>query len=120
FLAALATPVFFGPRFDEHAAHIEGRRAHAAELASSFRDIASELRVTNDSLLTATQNEITKTLTVVAFLALPLTLIASIFGMNATPRPLVTEEHGFSAILGIMALTAFALYVYFRYLKRWL
>lgn len=119
FLAALGTPAFLGSNFDEHAAHIEGRRTHAAGLVSSLRAIAQELRVTNDSLLTASQNQVTKTLTVMAFVALPLTLIASIFGMNANPMPLVTSPHGFSAILGLMALTGLGLFMYFR-IKKWL
>ena len=119
FLAILGTPAFFGTGFEEHAAHIEARRIHAASLVSSYRAVAQELRATNDSLLSASQNQVTKTLTVMAFTALPLTLIASIFGMNADPMPLVHEEHGFSAILGLMLAAGLALYAFFRF-KKWL
>ena len=119
FLAALATPGFCGTNFEEHAARIEARRVHAAALVSSYRAIAQELRITNDSLLTANQNQVTKTLTVMAFTALPLTLIASIFGMNAEKMPFIHEEHGFWIVLGIMALASLAFFVYFK-LKRWL
>lgn len=119
FLAFLNAPAFLGTVFEGQAAHIEGRRQHAADLVASLRAIAGELRVTNDSLLTAAQNAVTKTLTVMAFTALPLTLISSIFGMNADPMPLVHEPHGFWVILSLMAATGIALYAYFR-LKRWL
>lgn len=119
FLAALGTPAFFGMTFDEHAARIEGRRAHAAAMVSSYRDVANELRLTNDSMLSATQNQITRTLTVVAFIAMPLTLIASIFGMNTPTMPLVEHTYGFWIILGLMGLAAIALYLFFRS-KRWL
>lgn len=119
FLAALATPGFFGIAFEEHAAHIEARRVHAAALVSSYRAVAQELRITNDSLLTASQNQVTKTLTVMAFIALPLTLIASIFGMNAEKMPFIHGEHGFWIVLALMGGAAFLLYVYFR-LKKWL
>lgn len=119
FLAALATPTFFGSNFDEHAIHIEARRIHAAALVASYRAVAQELRVTNDSLLSASQNQVTKTLTVMAFTALPLTLIASIFGMNVEAMPIVHGPNGFWMILGIMAGAALTLYVYFK-LRRWL
>ena len=98
---------------------MEGRRAHAADLVSSLRAVAQELRVTNDSLLSASQNSVTKTLTVMAFTALPLTLIASIFGMNADPMPLVNEPLGFWIIIGLMAAAGLALFAYFR-LRKWL
>ena len=119
FLAVLNAPAFFGTVFEEQAVHIEGRRQHAADLVASLRAVATELRVTNDSLLNASQNAVTKTLTVMAFTALPLTLIASIFGMNADPMPLVNEPNGFWAILGLMAAAGIGLYAYFR-LRRWL
>ena len=119
FLAALSTPAFFGTTFEESAAHIEARRIHAASLVASYRAIAQELRVTNDSLLSASQNQVTKTLTVMAFTAVPLTLIASVFGMNVEAMPIVHEPNGFWIVLGIMAGAALALYVYFK-LRRWL
>lgn len=119
FLEALARPGFFGKKFAEHHARIEARRADAMERVMSYRAVAEALRTTNDSLLSASQNQITKTLTVVAFIALPLTLIASTFGMNANPMPLVNEPHGFSILVGIMALTGIGLYLFFR-IKRWL
>lgn len=119
FLAALRTPAFFGSVFEEEAAHIEGRRRHAADLVSSFRAVARELRITNDSLLTASQNRITKTLTVMAFTAVPLTLIASVFGMNTEYMPFVESPHGFWIILFLMLVAGVCLYAYFK-IKRWL
>lgn len=119
FLAALATPGFFGMNFEEHAVHIEARRTHAAGLVSSYRAVAQELRITNDSLLSASQNQVTKTLTVMAFTAVPLTLIASVFGMNAENMPLVHGPNGFWVILGIMVATGLVLLALFR-LKKWL
>lgn len=119
FLAVLNAPAFFGTVFEEQAAHIEGRRQHAADLVASLRAVATELRITNDSLLTASQNAVTKTLTVMAFTALPLTLIASVFGMNTESMPLVAEPDGFWKILALMGAAVVAFYAYFR-LKRWL
>ena len=119
FLAALATPAFFGTAFEEPATHIEARRMHAASLVASYRAVAQELRITNDSLLSANQNKVTKTLTVMAFTAVPLTLLASVFGMNAEYMPIVHHEHGFWIILALMGLTGLTLYTYFK-LRKWL
>ena len=119
FLAALATPAFFGSNFEDPATHIEARRMHAASLVTSYRAVAQELRITNDSLLSSSQNQVTKTLTVMAFTALPLTLIASIFGMNAESMPIVHGEYGFWILIGFMAVTGIALYTYFK-LRKWL
>lgn len=119
FLAGLGTPAFLGTAFNEHAIHIEARRVHAAGLVSSLRAVAQELRITNDSLLSASQNQVTKTLTVMAFTALPLTLIASIFGMNTEYMPIVHSPYGFWIILGLMAFAALSLFAYFR-LRKWL
>lgn len=119
FLAALATPAFFGSTFEDPAAHIEARRIHAASLVASYRAVAQELRITNDSLLSASQNQVTKTLTVMAFTAVPLTLLASVFGMNVETMPIVRSEYAFWIILGLMGFTALALYTYFK-LRKWL
>lgn len=119
FLDALSRPVYLGAKFAEHHARIEARRAHAMERVLSYRAVAEALRTTNDSLLSASQNQITKTLTVVAFIALPLTLIASIFGMNADPMPLVDIPNGFWIIMALMVVAGLAMYAYFR-IKRWL
>lgn len=119
FLETLQEKTHLGASFQEHAVRIEGRRAHAAETASAYRAIAQELRATNDSLLSASQNEVTKTLTVVAFIALPLTLIASIFGMNTPIMPLVKSPDGFWIIIGLMIVVSLGLYAFFR-VKRWL
>ncbi len=118
FLTGLQTSAFFGKKFAEHAARIEAERDHAAALVSSYRAVASELRVTNDSLLSAGQNEIMKRLTVMSFIILPLTLITGIFGMNVESMPLVSEKDAFFVVLFIMVATV-AIFVGFFKFKRW-
>jgi magnesium transporter len=117
FLDRLASPAFLGKGFAENAAHIEAQRAHAAALVTSFRAVARELHTTNDSLLNATQNEVIKRLTIMSFIALPLTLIASIFGMNAEHMPLVHDIHGFWLVIGIMLAAALGLFGIFKLKK---
>ena len=119
FLDRLATPAFFGKSFEENAVHIEGEREHVAELVSSYRSAATELRATNDSLLSAGQNEVMKLLTFLVFLTSPFTIIAGIFGMNVEKTPLTGNPYEFWLIIFIAFFTSFTMYTYFRY-RKWI
>jgi magnesium transporter len=59
-------------------------------------------------------NEIMKVLTVIATLFIPLTFIASIYGMNFEHMPELQSRFGYPAVLGLMALVAGGLRYYFR------
>jgi len=78
-----------------------------------------ELRETNNSLLTTKQNEVMKTLTIVAFTTFPLTLFASIFGMNSKNMPIIGHQNDFWIILGIMLAASIGFFAYFKY-KKWI
>ncbi|MGH7175406.1 MAG: magnesium transporter CorA family protein [Minisyncoccia bacterium] len=119
FLAAVERRGFFGPHFTERATRISAEREHVARLANTHRKIASELQATNATLLNARQNEIVKTLTVMAFMTFPLGLVASIFSMDTRDTPIVGLPGGFWIILGIMILMAVGFFIYFR-ARRWL
>ncbi len=119
FLGELQTAAFFGKTFGERASRIEAERAHAAAIVASYRAVASELRITNDSLLSSGQNEVMKTLTIMAFVTFPLTLVSSIFGMNTDMLPLVGLPHDFWIIIGIMIALALSFFTFFR-IKKWL
>jgi len=118
FLAALAVPEFFGKRFAARAARIRAAHDHAAALVGSYRAVLRELRITNDSLLSTSQNEVMKTLSLMAIVALPMTLVASVFGMNATYMPFVHEPFGFWTILGLMVIASLLVFLFFK-VKRW-
>lgn len=119
FLDELTTPAFFGRSFIPHAAHIMALRDHVASLISAYRAVVTELRQTNDSLLNSTQNEIMKTLTIMAFVTFPLTLVSSIFGMNTAYLPFVGMPGDFWIVLSIMITLATGFFIFFR-VKRWL
>ncbi len=118
-LAELSQPNFFGKEFLEHSAHIEAEREHVASLISSYREVANELRDTNDSLLSASQNEVMKTLTVITVIILPLSLIVDLFQMTVPGVPLSHNPFGFWIISGLVVLLTLFLVVYSR-IKRWL
>lgn len=59
-------------------------------------------------------NEIMKTLTVFASIMLPLTLIAGIYGMNFANEPELHWRFGYWYALGLMAVTAIVMLIWFR------
>lgn len=82
-------------------------------------DLAVELRETNNSMLSTKQNEVMKTFTILAFVTFPLSMLASIFGMNATHMPIIGNNHDFWIILCIMLTISLSMFTYFRY-KKWI
>ena len=119
FIDELASPRFFGKSFDEHGLHIKAERDHAVTLISSYRAVATELRDTNDSLLSTSQNEVMKTLTVVTFIVFPLSLIAAIFQMNVPGTPLRDNPNAFWIVLCLMIALS-SLLGWFVVRRKWL
>lgn len=92
-------------------------RIHSRAL--TMHDTLNELRETNTALLFTRQNEIMKNLTILAFVTFPLSLIASLFGMNTEFTPVVAHPQGFWIILAGMGTLTALFFLYFK-LKKWL
>lgn len=119
FLEELATPALLGKKFATSASHIEAERAHVAALVASYRAVARELRSTNDSLLSTSQNDVMKIFTVINVAILPLTLIAGLFGMHAKFPPILGTPHDFWSIVGLMIVVEVLLIIFLR-VRRWI
>ncbi len=76
------------------------------ELIHNSRELVGDLRETNDSLLNSKQNEIIKTLTLMAFMTFPLSLIAAIFALPSKNVPIIGGQYDWFVIIGIMAVVA--------------
>jgi len=110
---------FFGEDFDYYLRDIIGEYYKVQNDVQNAKDFLQELRTTNDSLLTTKQNEIMKTLTIMAFVFLPLTFIGQMFGMSLQYIPLANDPNAFWEItLSMLAIAVLAFGV-FKY-KRWL
>ena len=59
-------------------------------------------------------NEIMRTLTILTAIFMPLTLITGIFGMNFKEMPWLDWHLGFWTVMGLMALLALSLMLFFR------
>ncbi len=82
-------------------------------------EILRELRNTNDSLLSAKQNEVMKNLTVITFIYLPINLIVAIFTMHANNTPFWTHPNSFYIILG-MCFVVLLVMIYTVKHKKWM
>jgi magnesium transporter len=77
------------------------------------------LRETYNSSLSANLNETIRTLTVIATIVLPLTLITGIYGMNFKVMPELTSEYGYYYALGLIGALGGVMILYFKR-KRWI
>lgn len=91
----------------------------AMDTIESFRDIASGLLDVYLSNMSYHMNDIMKVLTIMATIFVPLTFIASLYGMNFEHMPELHSEWGYPIALSIMLLTGLGMLYFFRR-KRWL
>lgn len=68
--------------------------------------------------LSIRQNEVMKTLTIIATIFIPLTFIAGIYGMNFEYMPELSWRYGYLAVWMIFILTTTVMVIYFKK-KRW-
>lgn len=120
-LSSLAdlTAEFAGKEYVSRVRAIESMYYRSRKHVTRIWQTLSELRETNNSLLSTKQNEVMKILTIMAFVTFPLMLISSVFGMNTKILPIVGTEYDFWKIIGIMFVATFGMFYYFRH-KNWL
>ncbi len=109
----------FGSEFSYHVRSVEGTYARVERAIENLRDSLGELRETNNALLSTKQNEVMKTLTVMAFIVLPLTLISQLFGMNSEHLPIIGLPGDFWIIVAGLTVMGSAFFLYFKH-KGWL
>lgn len=90
----------------------------AIDSVETFRDMLSNMLDVYLSSLTNRMNEVMKTLTIISTIFIPMTFIASIYGMNFTHMPELTMRWGYVCTLLGMACIATIMLIYFR-IKQW-
>lgn len=109
----------FGDEFESEAKAITEQWRRLMKRVNNQMDLLIELRETNNSMLSTKQNEIMKIFTIMAFVTFPLSLIASIFGMNTSSTPLLGLPNDFWIVIGIMFMISLAMFSFFKY-KKWM
>ncbi len=81
-------------------------------------DFLSELRETNNSLLSTKQNEIMKILTILAFMVLPFSIITGFFQMNTINTPLIGRTNDWYIVITTELIAVVILFIIAR-TKKW-
>jgi magnesium transporter len=112
-------PGLITPHTEPFLADLETHLAHHSDSIDHLRDTISSLLEAHVSIQTMRANEVMRVLTVVASIFIPMTFVASVYGMNFDYMPELEHPWGYigtwAAMLGIGTVMLF----YF-WRKRWL
>jgi len=114
---------FFGKKlFDDHFSnHVRRILDEYTKIHRGIKnnmEFVTELRETNNSILSTKENEIMKTLTIMAFVTFPLSLMAAMFSMGTKFTPILGHAYDFWIILSLMIGATCLFFVFFKY-KKW-
>ena len=108
----------FGQDFSVYVRDIRDEFNVIHELVINTRELMTDLRETNDSLLNAKQNEIIKILTIISFIFYPLSLIVALFSIPAVHMPIIGSAYDWTIIVVLMLAVAGVMLWYFKR-KKW-
>jgi magnesium transporter len=83
------------------------------DMLENFKEVIEGLETTNESVLSHRLNDVLRVLTAFSVIMLPMTLIASVWGMNVSV-PGKDTVHAFWAILGLMLVVLVSMVLWFR------
>lgn len=109
---------FFGKDLLPYFSDLLGSFTRVWDALVTYQEAISALAETNQSLLSTKTNEEIKILTIFSVIVLPLTLIASIWGMNVS-LPFQATRFGF-IILSLIMVTGLVLMIVYFKKKKWL
>jgi magnesium transporter len=93
------------------------------DMLENYKEVIVALEETNESMLSHRVNDSLRVLTAISVIVLPLTLIASIFGMNiglpGGGDPAIDDLLSFAVVIGVMLLILVGMAAFFRS-RRWL
>lgn len=91
-----------------------------SELLDNVRDLLTSLQELRVAQIANRTNEVMKSLTAWATILLVPTLFAGVWGMNFRRMPELGWRYGYLFAIGTIVGSAFGLYAWFRWKKRWL
>lgn len=95
---------------------------HVAQIMDSLdnqRDMLNSLEALFHAEAASRLNNVMRLLTVISTIFIPLSFIASVYGMNFDNMPELHSTYGYYIVLGIMFVAMVGMLVYFR-VKRWI
>ena len=110
---------FWGERLKPYFSDLIADYNRTLYAVETYKEIIDSLHLTSSSLLDNKRNYVIKVLTIFTAIILPLSLLASIYGMNLSHLPGAARDDAFWWFLGgTLAVTA-AMLIYFRK-KKWM
>jgi len=79
-----------------------------------YKEVIEGLNDTHDSLATNRTNEVIRMLTIIATILLPITVVASIYGMNITTLPFLNSKYSLLFVFLIMLAIISGMLYFFR------
>jgi magnesium transporter len=110
---------FFGPENKYYFADLFRLNQTINSSLEACKETIESLENTNHSMINLKRTEVMKILTIVSVIFMPLTLIASMWGMNTTLLPFRQFPYDFLMIIGIMLIVLVGMLSYFK-IKKWL
>lgn len=102
------------PETDPYLRDVYDHAVQVIDTTETYRDLVSGLVDLYMSGVSNRMNEVMKVLTVIATVFIPVTFVAGIYGMNFEWMPELQWRWGYPAVLGLMAVMAGGMIVYFR------
>jgi len=102
-----------------HFGDLVGHSGKIRDELDDYKEVIEGLNDTSNSLTSARTNQVIRALTIISTIMLPLTLVASIFGMHLEHLPLSQSTTSFLIIMVIMVVIIILMLAFFR-LRRWL
>ena len=84
----------------------------------NFRDMLNGLQDLYISEISFRMNQVMQVLTIITTIFVPLSFLAGLYGMNFDNMPELHFKHGYFVLLGVMALVAVGLVLWFKR-QRW-
>jgi len=88
-------------------------------MLESQKESINALHETNESVMSLRMNETMRTLTIISVITFPLTLVATLFSIQAKDTPFINDPWGFWMILALILLGALLMAAVFKR-KKWM
>jgi magnesium transporter len=111
---AAALSALMGEDFTEYFSNLNDHLGKIWDTLEDYKDVIEGLSDTYNSLTNTHINNIIKVLTLFSVLVLPMTLLASVYGMNFDVIPLTKDPNGFWITVAVMVFVAVSMLIYFR------
>jgi magnesium transporter len=108
----------FGEKLPQYLKIINEEYDKISNSIENSTKMVAELRNTDNSMLSAKQNEAIKILTAAALVTFVITIITSLFQINITSGTIVGGKYDFWILIGVLVIVALGIWKIFKY-KKW-